>query len=1162
MEEVLCRLWGEVLGVDGVGVEDSFSELGGHSIAAVQLVARVREALEVDLPLRTLLAAQTVTVLAAAIAAGQGREMGPGLPVVVAAPESRHEPFPLTEVQEAYWVGRHASLELGRVGSHLYMEVEGELDLARFESALNRLIERHEMLRAVVLREGLQRILPEVPRYRVEIIDLQGMPQPDVEARLESIREELLHQVLATDRWPLFEIRAALRDDHSLRLHFSLDAVMADARSMRILARELFELYRMPAAELAPLPLSFRDYVLALGRLRESDLYRRSREYWLSRLSDLPPAPELPLSPRAGVLRQPRFRRLSGRLPAPLWRELVRRATRRGLTPSSVLASAFAEALSVWSRSRRFTLNLTLYNRLPLDARVDEVVGDFTTLTLLAVDLTEGGSFESGVRRLQAQLWEDLDHRHMSGVEVQRELARRRPGGLAAVMPVVFTSTLDQRGRQGEEDLLPAGLRSVYSLTQTPQVWLDHQVTEEGGALLVSWDAVADLFPEGFLESLFGAYLRLVERLGVEESAWGEDARRWLAGEQRKRLTADLHATQGPEPSAPLNELFRRQARLRPEQMAFVGAGRGLSYGELARGSRRLARHLRHLGMGRGRLVAVVMEKSLEQGVAVLGVLESGAAYLPLDPQWPKRRLWSLLAQGEVVLVLTQSPWEERLEWPSGVFRLKVDGGLTREEGDDREEGGDWEEAGLTDLAYVIYTSGSTGEPKGVMIDHGAAANTIEAINERFGVGPGDRVLSVSSLSFDLSVYDLLGMLAAGAAVVLPEAGRVRDPAHWADLIAEAGVTIWNSAPALMELLLEHVEATMGEGALPLAGLRCVLLSGDWVAVDLAARVRRVAGEGVRVVSLGGATEASIWSILYEIGEVGEDWSRLPYGRALRNQRVYVLDESFEERAAWATGELYIAGRGLALGYWKDEERTAERFVLHPGTGERLYRTGDLGRYQADGTVELSGRADLQVKVQGHRIEVEEVEAELGRCAGVRQALVRAEGEGGQRRLVAYVVGEPGVELEGDRLRAELRERLPDPLVPSAFRVLAALPLTTNGKIDRAALPALSHAVESVALLRPRTPVERRLTNLWAEVLGLDAPGVHDEFFAVGGNSIRGIRLLARIRDTFQVDLGLEDLLARPTIAALAAVVEERVLVRLESMSEEEALRLLEDSRP
>jgi amino acid adenylation domain-containing protein len=398
------------------------------------------------------------------------------------------------------------------------------------------------------------------------------------------------------------------------------------------------------------------------------------------------------------------------------------------------------------------------------------------------------------------------------------------------------------------------------------------------------------------------------------------------------------------------------------------------------------------------------MEKGWEQVVAVMGILTAGAAYLPIDPSLPKERVWYLLENGQVDVVLTQ-PWlDTSLEWPTRIRRLQVDERIVPE-----EDGQPLVPTqGPEDLAYVIFTSGSTGKPKGVMIDHRGAVNTIVDLNQRFAVSPQDRVLALSNLNFDLSVYDIFGTLSAGGTIVMPDNASRRDPAHWADLLIHEQVTIWNSVPALMQMLVEYLgeRPALCQAA---TSLRLVMLSGDWVPVALPDRIQALFG-GVDVYSLGGATEASIWSILYPIRNVDPTWKSIPYGQPMVNQTFHVLNERFEPCPVWVPGQLYIGGIGLAKGYWRDEAKTSASFIIHPQSGERLYRTGDLGRYLPDGNIEFLGREDFQVKIRGHRIELGEIETALEQHPGVQAAVVAAVGDPrGDKRLIAYVVPDHSV---------------------------------------------------------------------------------------------------------------------------------------------------------
>jgi amino acid adenylation domain-containing protein len=730
-------------------------------------------------------------------------------------------------------------------------------------------------------------------------------------------------------------------------------------------------------------------------------------------------------------------------------------------------------------------------------------------------------------------------------------------------MPVVFTSILPDETRNAPNPMAWMG-NLVYAISQTPQVWLDHMVFEDAGELLIKWDAVEGLFPAGLLDDMFDAYCRLLRCLADEEYGWQEsrfDMLYKLVPPAQLEQRALINSTEATVSSDLLHSPFFDQARLRPDQLAVITPKLMLSYQELNRRVNQVGNWLRQNEVRPNTLVGVVMEKGWEQVVGVLGVLASGAAYLPIDATLPTERLSYILKHGQVSLVLTQSWYDTEIEWPEGIRRLCVDQadllGLTDSSLEPVQQ--------PEDLAYVIYTSGSTGLPKGVMIDHRGAVNTIQDINQRFEVKAEDRVLALSALNFDLSVYDVFGLLAAGGTIVIPEAFSERNPAHWAELMVKHDVTLWDTVPALMQMLVEYMAGR--SEALP-DSLRLVMMSGDWIPIDLPARIKNMAVD-VTVVSLGGATEASIWSILYPIEQVEPTGMSIPYGRPMINQSFQVLNDTLAPCPVWVPGQLYIGGIGLAKGYWRDEEKTQNSFITHPYTGERLYKTGDVGRYLPDGNIEFLGREDFQVKIRGHRIELGEIETALLHHPDVDKVVVTAAGEiRGNKRLVAYVVpvrdvadAEQGMEegsasnelkisstssvspepLGGGELAEELRRflegKLPGYMIPASFVMLHALPLSANGKVDRKALPKPESIVvkDSTVHAEPKSEMERVLAGIWQEILGIENIGVNENIFELGGDSVKVIQIIARANQV-GIQISPAHIFEHQTIAELATV--------------------------
>ncbi|MFF5173722.1 amino acid adenylation domain-containing protein [Micromonospora sp. NPDC000089] len=1138
-ERLVAAIWQELLGADPVGMDDNFIELGGHSLLATKVVARVNEAFGTRIGLREMLAAPTVAGLAALVAAGRADdsdadEPEPGLPPAVPAPEQLHEPFPLAEIQQAQWLGRLGSVEGGNVAAHVYWEVEtGEVDLAALTESWREVVRRHGMLRAVVGDDGRQRILADPGPYVIEATDLRDRPADEVERTLAELRETLSHQMRPVDVWPLWDVRATLLPGGRTRLHLGFDLMIADIGSIRLVSRDWRRIHQ-GIDDLAPLELSYRDYVLATEELRGTGLHRRSLEYWRQRISELPPRPDLPLAIAPAAVARPEPVSFDLELDRATWKRITDTAGGYGLTASSVLLAVYAYALGAWCRSGRFTVNVTVTNRLPVHPHVGDLVGEFASFDLLPVDLAAAGSVEGLARHLQEQSWQDLEHRYVSGVEVLREMARARGGAAGAVMPVVFTSTVVQENEPGDETWFGWLGEMVHEVAQTPQVWLDFALLETADGVRMSWHGVRQLFPDGVLDAVFAAFSRLTTALAEGEAAWRRDPGDLRPAAQRE-LVAAANDTAGPPAAGLLHDPLLDWARREPDRPAVIDAdGQVVSYGELSRHAHAVAHRLRDLGVERNELVAVAVDKSAAQVAAALGVLLAGAAYLPVDPDLPDERQDHLVTFGRCRAVLSRVDGPRR-DWPVGVTELTVDLRADSPAGQDAP----LPPAGPDDLAYVIFTSGSTGTPKGVMIRHRAARNTIDDVTERWSIGPDDAALGLSSLSFDLSVYDVFGLLGAGGRLVLPRHGSNRDPGHWVDLVTAHRVTVWNSVPALAQMLADHVA---GQGpADALASVRLFLMSGDWIPVDLPPRLRELAPDCLPV-SLGGATEASIWSICHEIGEVDPGWESIPYGRAMRNQSFHVLNDRWQECPLWVTGELFIGGMGLADGYWRDDERTADRFVTHPVTGERLYRTGDLGRWRPDGTIEFLGREDFQVKIGGYRIELGEIEAVLGRQPGVAAAVAAAPGDRHHRRLVAYLVpADPAADRDAliDQVRAAAVDALPAYMVPQSLLTLDRLPLSANGKVDRAALPDPARLSGPEAPAGVATPTAVLLARLAAEVLGQPEVGPFDNFFAIGGDSITGIQIISRA-SAEGIEITPADLFAHQVIAELAGVAEAR----------------------
>ncbi|WGF87497.1 amino acid adenylation domain-containing protein [Marinivivus vitaminiproducens] len=1121
---LLKREAAAVLGMPEAAVTDAavLTRLGLDSLMAFELKGRLSRVLGVAIDTAGLLSERPIADLVRALP----EETAHRAPIE-SVPAERHEPFPLTDIQLAYWLGRTSDFALGGA-CHVYWEFEqpGERDVDRLEASFNRLIDLHDMLRAVVQSDGQQRVLPSVPRYRIE---RHAWSAGDGADRLAALRDTMAQERFEPTQWPLFRI-AESSDGLVSRVHFSIDLLIVDVPSIALLLQQWARLYRDPAAKLTPPKFTFRDYVLHMKRQERTHAYEAARSYWRARMQELPPAPRLHGMKPLDVRSSWSWKRHHAALDAATWSTLRDRAREKGATPVAMLVAAFAEALAHVAVDRRFSINLTVNDRQSEHPDIGTIVGDFTSTVLLGLDLERPLAFAARACSAGQELAAHLGHAAFSGVRVLQE---RGGSGEDALMPVVFTSMLGYGALSG-----PLG-RLTHGATQTPQVWLDAQVMEDQGGLVVTWDAIDALFPDGLVGGAFATWVEALRGLAADRSLWDRPLGGWLRDREAERR-ARRNATGHPMVDELLHEGFVREALSHPERTAIVACDRTLSYGDLLARAAAVAAAIGPVEPNR--LVAVAAPKGWQQIAAAIGVLMAGSAYLPIDPDLPQERRRHLITRGEVRIVLAVTGTAGG--WPDEVRVVDVDqlapGPLASAMPPRR--------AAPTDLAYVIFTSGSTGEPKGVMIEHRAALNTVLDCNERYAVGPGDRVLGLSALGFDLSVYDIFGLLGAGGAVVLPSARSAGDPAHLAELIRRHGVTIWNSVPMFAELFLKGGP----EASAALQGVRLVMMSGDWIPVDLPDRLR-AANPAIEIISMGGATEASIWSIAYRIGERDPAWTSVPYGYPMRNQSFHVLDERMEPCPDWVAGELYIGGAGLARGYWRDPATTDARFIVHPSSGERLYRTGDLGRYRDDGIIEFLGRADGQVKVGGYRIELGEIEAALVRHPAVRQAAVVVQTDDtGHRSLVAFYVAHARASPEPDAIHAHLAAILPAYMVPASFHRLDALPLNANEKVDRKALAARTERAPSerevirVASVVPSAAaldahrLEADILAIWRDVLVDPKLPADGKLFEHGAHSFHAVEANARINRALPVACTVTDIFEFVTVRALAAALASR----------------------
>ena len=1124
-EEILCSLFAEMLGVERVGLDDNFFDLGGHSLLATRLISRIRTTLGVELSIRSLFETPTAGGLAERLHEAQTARRA--LRVV-----QRPEEIPLSFAQGRLWFLNQLEGPGPTYNIPLAKRLKGPLDVAALEAALGDVVERHESLRTV---------FPEtlgVPRQ--EILDILAA-RPKL--TIVPADEATLAGELAVAAGRSFDVSAEIPvraqlfalgpEEHVLLL--VVHHIAGDGWSMLPLARDLSRAYgarcRGWPPEAPPLPVQYADYALwqheVLGNESEHDsAIARQLTFWTTALAGLPEQLEIPADwPRPPVATY-RGATTPLRLDAVLHTRLLALARECQASLFMVLETGLAALLTRLGAGTDIPIGSPVAGRT--DTALEEMVGLFVNTLVLRTDTSGNPSFRELLGRVRSFALNAYAHQDLP---FERLVEALNPARSLARHPLFQVMLILQNAPSAALELPGVIVTSNPVTTSAAKFDLAFGVAErrakngapEGIEGVIEYSS--DLFERATAEAMAQRLVRLLEA-AVAHPDQHLSALPLMSEAERCQILDEWNDTAHSIPAATLPELFEEQVTRTPEATATICGDNSLSYAELNEEANRLAHWLIARGIGPEDIVAIALPKSMTMVAALLGVLKTGAAYLPLDPEYPAERLAFMLEDAEPAVVLTAKAAVGKL--PDRVARIVLDDtdildALAQSPTTDPSDLERTKPLSTLHPAYVIYTSGSAGTPKGVVVTHAGIPSMVAAQRHHFDVRPASRVLQFASLSFDVAISEvLLGLLSGAALVLIADEERSGDAL--AGEIHKHAVTHAMWPPAVLASLPKDAD-------LPLETL---VIGGEPCPPDLVAQW----SEGRRMINVYGPTETTVCTTL---SAPLSGPAAPPIGRPIWNTRVYVLDENLQPVPAGIAGELYIAGAGLARGYLKRPGLTAERFVADPygAPGTRMYRTGDLVKWRADGNLEFVGRTDHQVKIRGFRVELGEIEAALLRHGDIQQAVVVArEDQPGEKRLVAYVVPAPGQTIDGGALCRLLAETLPDYMVPTAIVELEALPLTPNGKLDRKSLPAPEfRAAEWRA---PRTAQEEILCSLFAETLGVERVGLDDNFFHLGGDSIISIQLVSRARRAGVV-ISPRDVFQHQTVETLAAAARKPV---------------------
>lgn len=1129
-EERLVQIWSEVLNLEAIGVENNFFEWGGNSLHASRVLARISDKFNRELSLKTIFAAPTIAQLAKHLDSAKAKT---SLPALVPTLNLRETKIPLSLAQQRLWFLDR--LESNKAIYNLFrgFRLRGAIDVSSLEKAIQAIIERHEILRTtleVVDGVPVQAIAPSLP-FSLDISDLQDLPTTERRTKVEEITKEIQGWIFDLARPPLLKIVLIRLSERESKLLITMHHIISDDWSIQVFLKELSLLYKAfhqnSASPLRPLPVQYGDYTHWQLQYLAGEILEEQLDYWRSQLAGAPPLLDLPTDfPRSHS--DAGFQ--SGIVPMKIdgeTTEKLKALSRRSQTTLFVtLLTAFAVLLSRYSNQEDLVVGTAIANRNP--AITEQLIGFFVSTLALRIQLPDNPTFLSildcvGQTAIEAHAHADVPFdRLVEALQIQRHPNYSPIFQVMFILQNVTQETLAFPELETDRlDFLKPTAGATFDLTLS--------LTENNDGLVGTLEYNASLFARASIERMAGHFQRLIAAI-AESPEMAIAQFPLLSAQEREQLLIEWNRTETDYPRhSCVHHLFETQVENTPNAIALVFGEQTLTYTELNEKANQLARYLQAQGVGLESLVGVCLERSPNLIVALLAILKAGAAYLPLDPIYPRERLSLMVKDAGLPAIIAEKDKSENLPRVDSCIYIYLDAVEAKIVGCSTENA--IASTTATSLAYVMYTSGSTGQPKGVCVTHRNIVRLVKNTNYA-SFKPDDVFLQLASVSFDAATWEIWGSLLNGARLVLcPE----RQPSLTAlgEILRQHRVTIILLISGLFHL-------TVDEGLEYLQYLRLLMAGGDVLSVT---HVEKCFKElpSCQLINGYGPTENTTLTCCYPIDASilgsGTMKKSIPIGRPIANTRAYILDSQQRPVPIGVAGELYVGGDGVARGYLNRPELNAERFIPNPFVdGDRLYKTGDLARYLSDGNIEFLGRIDRQVKIRGFRIELGEIEAVLSQHPMVKQAMVIVhENSLGDKSLVAYAIAK---ERRQQELEAFLQQKLPDYMRPRAIVLLDEFPLTANGKIDRRALPLPKiEAERETEFVPPRTPTETVIAKIITEVLGRERVGIHDNFFALGGHSLLVIKVISRMGEKLGVELPVKSLFESPTVAELAEIM-------------------------
>lgn len=1145
----LQEIWRDCLEItEEIGCNDSFYELGGDSLCVISMMEKVKNSFHTTIWLADFIEHPTIAYIAKRLEEGQKlseEELTESKQIKITHKYTTE--YPMTDLQQAFFIGREATVALGNCASHSYAEILcPEYTKEKVEAVIRNLVKRHPMLRCYFDDLGNHHTVDDIQISLTEH-DFTGVSQEEREVKLTKIRQRMENTILNTNIAPLARVEISKLPEKKALVHLYVDALILDGWSHELLLYEADQLYKNPDAVLPVNDFTFGDFVEYNEELKNTKAYQRAGKFWREHLKELPENPELLVGEVADSNKQIVSHQMRQLIDWESWKQVEENAAREGMTSFIISLTAFCKAVARYSKNQHFVINLPVSNRPEFCKNIDKLVGVCSNFFLLDFENRKQESLYDTAKRVQKRLWELKENDSFNGNEIIRELYKSNGDVGGFVASIVFTSLMDIPFPPKEM------LQRTYLETHTSQIWMDTVVMWEKDGVSFNCDFVEGIIEDALAKNIITACIQLVKSYGENPDSWRHIREIPLAKEEQTGI--EIHNQKESNlPEKSVIDYLGDRAKETPDNIFLWSETEKISYGEFYQQVKAFSRYLIKISEKirnqnsckekAAQRIVIVTNKANYQILSIFAAIGTGGVYVPLDEGFPLEVIVDALEKTEAAIAITDNYNRDKMlkvkEKLTDIAVINIESEAVREIIADTDlEGFQLKERSIYDPFVTIFTSGTTGKPKGILLKEAGILNSVLFTNEKYQVKETDTAIALTNVCHDMSMYDMFGMAVAGGTLLVPEKEGARDPEHWKKLLEQKSVTVINSVPAFTEMLLLAMEKEEKEQYLE--KLRLVIQGGDFLKPSHAKNLKSI-HSSLQLVNVGGPTETSLWSIYHEVTEEEIVSGSIPYGKAISNMKHYILNDNLEIAPKGVAGTIYSEGIGLAEEYVGMKELTDKKFLNI--YGRRMFHTGDVGYYNSDYEIMIKGRDDNQIKINGKRIELEEIESCINSIKEVHDNSCVYVKE--KNRLCVFYVAER--ELEKKYITSELEGKLAHYMIPSDFFWKETLPITRNGKVDRKslekeALLLLSNVQESSEKEnRKLDELDEKLLALTGEILDRKDISITDNFFMEGGNSILAIKLIAAIKNEFGIKFKLGDIFSSADIGSWRKLIQEELV--------------------